>query len=107
MIESSSNRRHVLLQIDKTTGLYKDNYIYKIGSAAADGLGKGSGVASYNTYRSQSFVIDKTGSTFNALYYAFIESSTPTTQDVLHYMSTPELFTPPTYQLHITVTGIT
>ncbi len=81
--------------------------IYKIGSAAADGLGKGSGVSNYNSFRSQSFVIDKTGATFNALYYASIENSTPTTQDVLHYMSTPELFTAPTYQLHITVTGIT
>jgi hypothetical protein len=79
MIESTSNRRHVLLQIDKFTGLYKETLIYKIGSAAADGLGKGTGVASYNTFRSQSFVLDKTGSTVNALYYAFIESSSPTT----------------------------
>jgi hypothetical protein len=57
MIESTSNRRHVLFQVDKITGLYKDNLIFKVGTT--DGLGKGSGTTTYNTYRSQSFSLDK------------------------------------------------
>jgi len=97
--ESTSNRRHVLFHIDKITGLYKDTLIYRLGST--DGLGKGSGIAAYNTYRSQQLCLDKTGTTVNALYYAYIESSTPSTQDVLHYMSTNEFFTVTPYQFHI------
>ena len=49
--EPTANRRHVLFQIDKITGLYKDTLIYRLGTT--DGLGKGSGLSAYTTYRSQ------------------------------------------------------
>jgi hypothetical protein len=70
MIDTSTNRKHILFQVDKTTGLYKDLLIYRVGTNAK---GTGDATTTYHTYKSQAFHLDKTGTTYNALYYVFIE----------------------------------
>ncbi len=101
---NAQNRKHILLQIDKKTGLYSPNLIFKVNTATARGT-TDTNTGNLHTFRSQSFIIDKNAAGASiGMYYAFMDRPTsPTANDVLHYASLTESTFAVEYELDLTI----